>query len=47
VNVSFLVGRKGFNVGVEVLYEGDTSELQVLIDENVYFKFFDTPYIEA
>ena len=46
INVSFLTGRKGFNVAVEVAYEGDTSELQVIIDENVYFKFFDTPFLD-
>ena len=45
VNISFLIGRKGFNVAVDVLYEGQTGELEVVIDENVYFKFLEVPLI--
>ncbi|MHA1874797.1 MAG: GPW/gp25 family protein [Candidatus Heimdallarchaeaceae archaeon] len=47
VNVSFLVGRKGFNISVEVDYEGEETELQVVIDESVYFKFFEVPQFGA
>lgn len=47
INVSFLVGRKGFNVAVEVLYEGASEQLQVVIDENVYFKFLEVPEVEG
>ncbi len=48
VNVSFLSGnRKGFNVSVEIIYEGEQAELEVVIDENVYFKFLEVPQIEV
>ena len=45
VSVTFLTSRKGFNVAVEVLYSGQNTELQVVIDENVYFKFLEVAQV--
>jgi len=45
VSVTFLTTRKGFNVAVEVLYSGQNTELQVVIDENVYFKFLEVAQV--
>lgn len=45
VVVTFLVGRKGFNVAIDVSYKGDQGELAVVIDENVYFKFLEVPEV--
>lgn len=45
VTVTFLVGRKGFNVGIDVEYKGEQGELAVVIDENVYFKFLEVPEV--
>jgi phage baseplate assembly protein W len=42
VKISFLDNRKGFNLAVKVEFEGDTSELQAIIDEETYFKFFES-----
>lgn len=42
VTVSVLPNRKGYNISVDVRYEGDTGQLEVVIDEDSYFKFFDT-----
>ena len=47
VSVTFFQGRKAFNVAIEVLYEGEEAELEVVIDENVYFKFLEVPQFEA
>lgn len=46
VTVTFIPGRKAFNVAIEVEYKGDQSQLQVVIDENVYFKFLEVPEVE-
>ena len=46
VNVTFLAGgRKGFNVSIEVFYNGNKTDLAVVIDENVYFKFLEVPSV--
>ena len=42
IDVSVLPNRKGFNISVDVRYEGDTGQLEVVIDEEAYFKFFET-----
>jgi phage baseplate assembly protein W len=47
VTVTFIPSRKGFNVAIDVEYKGDSAELQVVIDENVYFKFLEVPNFEV
>ena len=42
VNVTFFPNLKGFSVGIDVNYQGDTGQLQIIIDEATYFKFFET-----
>jgi phage baseplate assembly protein W len=42
VDVTFFTNRKGFSVAVDVVYKGDTGQLQVVVDENTYFKFFES-----
>ena len=41
VRVSFLSNQKGFVVAVDVEYEGETSQLETVIDEDLYFRFFE------
>jgi phage baseplate assembly protein W len=43
-NVSVLhrPNKKGFTVAIDVEYNGDKSQLQVLIDESIYFRFFES-----
>lgn len=41
VSVQFLSSGKGFNIAVEVEYEGDTSQLEIAVDENLYFNFYE------
>lgn len=43
VNVTFFKNLKGFSIAVDVKFKGDTSQLQVVIDESTYFKFFEIP----
>jgi len=47
VTVTFIPSRKGFNVIIDVDYKGDNTQLQVIIDENVYFKFLEVPEFEV
>lgn len=42
VNITFLSNKKGFNISIDVKYEGVTTELQVIINQDTYFKFFET-----
>lgn len=42
VSVEFLSNGKGFSVAVDVKYEGETGQLEVLIDEDTYFRFFES-----
>jgi len=42
VSVAFLPNRKGFNVAIDVEYEGDTKQLEIILDEDTYFQFFDS-----
>ena len=42
VAIEFLPNNKGFNIAVEVEYDGNTSQVQVIIDEDTYFQFFDS-----
>jgi len=42
VNVTFFPNRKGFSVAVDINYEGETGQLEVIVDEDVYFKFFES-----
>ena len=41
VEVTFLSNLKGFNIAVDVNYQGETGQLEVVIDESIYFKFFE------
>jgi phage baseplate assembly protein W len=42
ININILPNRKGYNIAVDVRYEGQTGQLEVVIDEDSYFKFFDS-----
>jgi len=42
VRVSYLSNQKGFVVAVDVEYEGVTSQLETVIDEDLYFRFFES-----
>jgi len=46
VNVTFFKNLKGFSVAIDVNFKGDTSQLQVVIDEATYFKFFEATDIQ-
>ena len=39
VNVSFLKNKKGFNIVLNVAYMGEQSELQLTVDESMFFNF--------
>jgi len=41
IEVNLLSNRKGYNISVDVGYEGDTGQLEVVIDEDAYFKVFE------
>jgi len=41
IEVNLLSNRKGYNISVDVGYEGDTGQLEVVIDEDAYFKIFE------
>ena len=43
VEVTFLTNLKGFNVAVDVGYQGESGQLSIVVDESVYFKFFEVP----
>jgi phage baseplate assembly protein W len=42
VSVQFLDNQKGFSIAIDVSYQGDTGQLEVLIDEDTYFQFFES-----
>ncbi len=42
VDVTFFKNKKGFSVGVDVGFQGETGQLAVVIDESIYFKFFES-----
>lgn len=46
VDVTFFKNLKGFSVAVDVTYEGESGQLQVVIDEATYFKFFEATDIQ-
>jgi len=41
ISVSFLPNKKGFIVSVDVEYEGETGQLEAVIDQDLYFRFYD------
>jgi len=41
VNVVFNTNMKGFSIGIDVSYQGERGEVEVVIDENAYFKFLE------
>ena len=42
VDVIFFSNQKGFSLTIDVDYEGDTKQLNTILDESTYFKFFET-----
>ena len=42
VAVTFFPNQKGFTVAVDVNYDGNIGQLAVVIDESLYFKFFES-----
>ena len=43
VEITFLTNLKGFNIAVDVGYQGESGQLSIAIDESIYFKFFEVP----
>jgi phage baseplate assembly protein W len=41
VQVSFFPNKKGFSLGIDVEYDGDTTQLETVIDEDLYFHFYE------
>jgi phage baseplate assembly protein W len=41
IDITFLSNQKGFSVSVFVEYKGDKSQLNIIIDENLYLKFME------
>lgn len=41
VTIEYLTNQKGFSVSVEASYQGSTEQLQVIIDEDLYFRFME------
>lgn len=46
VDVTFFPNGKGFSVAVEVDFDGDIGQLEVVVDEDIYFKFFESTEVE-
>lgn len=42
IDVVFFSNQKGFSLTIDVDYEGDTKQLNTILDESTYFKFFET-----
>jgi phage baseplate assembly protein W len=42
VQISYFTNKKGFSVAIDVEYDGDKSQLEVIIDESMYFQFFES-----
>jgi phage baseplate assembly protein W len=42
VRVLFSPNRKAFNISIDVEYEGNSGQLEVVIDEDLYFRFYDS-----
>jgi len=42
IDVTYLNNLKGFTVNVQVSFEGSEGEISVTLDENIYFKFFES-----
>ncbi|GAG24357.1 unnamed protein product, partial [marine sediment metagenome] len=43
VAVAFFNQGKGFSITIQVDYQGESAELNIGIDETIYFKFFEVP----
>jgi len=41
VAVVFFTNQKGFSLTIDVNYDGNTQQLEVILDETSYFKFFE------
>jgi len=46
VDVTYLSNRKGFNLAIQVDYQGDSGNLDITVDETIYFKFFEVPLVD-
>jgi len=42
IDVIFFSNQKGFSLTIDVEYEGDKKQLNTILDESTYFKFFET-----
>ena len=42
VSINFLPNRKGFQVNIDVSYKGSLSQLEMIVDQSTYFKFFES-----
>ena len=42
IDVSFMTNQKGFGLSIFVNYDGEESQLSVVIDKNLYLKFMES-----
>lgn len=42
IDVVFFTNQKGFSLSIDVEYKGETKQLETILDETTYFKFFET-----
>lgn len=42
INIQYFPNKKGFSIDIKVNYEEHEGQLQVAIDEDIYFKFFES-----
>ncbi len=42
IAVVFFTNQKGFSLTIDVEYDGETKQLNTILDESTYFKFFDS-----
>lgn len=42
VGVTFFTSQKGFSLKIDVEYEGLIEQLETILDESTYFKFFES-----
>jgi phage baseplate assembly protein W len=41
ISIDYLTNKKGFTVSVFASYQGQKGQLQVIVDENLYFRFME------
>jgi len=41
IEVTLLPNRKGYSLAIDVKYENETGQLEIILDEDMYFKFLE------